>query len=73
MGFFATKDTRASLTTRLVFAVIASIISTLCFEGFRSILENYVFNWQTVVIFFAINLVTIFVISYFSLKILNSK
>lgn len=73
MGFLATKGNRASLKIRIIFSVLTALIGTLCFEGFRSLFENYSFEWISIVVFFLVNFLTVFGISYYSLKIMNAK
>jgi hypothetical protein len=73
MAFWATKQTRSSLRLRLLFSIIASIVGTVIYELWRSFSDTYSFELNQVLVFFVINLIIFFLISFYSLKMKNAQ
>jgi hypothetical protein len=73
MAFWATKQTRSSLRLRLLFSIIASIVGTVIYELWRPFSDTYSFELNQVLVFFVINLIIFFLISFYSLKMKNAQ
>gem|GEM_PF-5950053 len=64
---------KPSLKLRFVFALIASLISTILLELFQSFDQEYVFDFAHAIRFFVINFIFLFLISYYTLKWNHAK